>query len=333
MKIFGVEYKRINFNERRIESNKIVNKIILKYTFIFFSLYYLFLLFYETKGSYFDYGGLKLLYFIGFYTLLKLAVTLFHFRYCEASENINNNKMICFIMAILDLLLLGSLGFISKLGTADIVINFSLFVIANDVVITYIAPKYSFTSVFIYVVLTEVIFFMLPMYPDIPSYTNSIILLLLPFCIMMGLTSEKEIIEKYGKAKDFGHLLLYLFIYVWIIFSLLSSNFTKYKLSIMNNNSMEDKISRGDLLIVRDITKIDAGELKVDDVIQFNYKGYILTHRIIKKNEAEILTFTTMGDNNSGSDYPDTEVNQLISKVEYVIPHMGNLVDKVFGIN
>ena len=38
------------------------------------------------------------------------------------------------------------------------------------------------------------------MYPDIPSYTNSIILLLLPFSIMIGLTSEKEIIEKYGSA-------------------------------------------------------------------------------------------------------------------------------------
>jgi len=96
---------------------------------------------------------------------------------------------------------------------------------------------------------------------------------------------------------------------------------------------MENKISRGDLLIVRDITKIDASNLNVDDVIQFNYKGYMLTHRIIKKNDAEVLTFTTMGDNNTGADYPDTEVNQIISKVEYVIPHIGHLVDKVFGIN
>jgi len=333
MRIFGVEYKKIDFNERHIESNKIVNKIILKYSLIFFSLYYLFILFYEPKGSYFNYNNLSLLYFFGFYTLLKLAITLFHFRYCEASENINNNKMICFIMAILDLLLLSSLGFISKTSSIEVLINFSLFVVANDVVITYIAPKYSFSSVFIYVLLTEVIFFILPMYPDIPSYTNSIILLLLPFSILIGLTSEKEIIEKYGKAKDFGHLLLYTFIYIWIIFSLLSSGFTKYKLSIMNNDSMEGKISRGDLLIVRDITKIDSSNLNVNDVVQFNYKGYMLTHRIIRKNNAEVLTFTTMGDNNSGSDYPDTEVNQLVSKVEYVIPHMGDLVDKIFGIN
>ncbi len=333
MRIFGVEYKKIDFNERRIESNKIVNKIIFKYSLIFFSLYYLFILFYEPKGSYFNYTNLNLLYFVGFYTFLKLAITLFHFRYCEASENINNNKMICFIMAILDLLLLSSLGFISNSNPIEIFTNFGLFVIANDVVITYIAPKYSFTSVFIYVLLTEVLFFILPMYPDIPSYTNSIILLLLPFSIMIGLTSEKEIIEKYGSAKDFGHLLLYLFVYIWIVFSLLSSNFTKYKLSIMNNDSMEDHISRGDLLIVRDINKIDIDTLKVDDVVQFNYKGYTLTHRIIKKNNAEVLTFTTMGDNNTGSDYPDTEVNQLVSKVEYVIPHLGNLVDKVFGIN
>ena len=178
MKIFGVEYKKIEFNERHIESNKIVNKIIFKYSLIFFSLYYLFILFYEPKGSYSNYTNLNLLYFVGFYAFLKLAITLFHFRYCEASENINNNKMICFIMAILDLLLLSSLGFIGKTGSLDVYLNFCLFVIANDVVITYIAPKYSFFSVFIYILLTEVLFFILPIYPDIPSYTNSIILLL-----------------------------------------------------------------------------------------------------------------------------------------------------------
>jgi hypothetical protein len=68
-------------------------------------------------------------------------------------------------------------------------------------------------------------------------------------------------------------------------------------------------------------------------VIQFNYKGNILTHRIVKRNKAEVLTFTTMGDNNSGYDYPDTEVHQVVSKVEYVVPHIGNLVDKIFEID
>ena len=333
MKIFGLEYKKIDFNERYIESNKIVYKIFVKYSLIFFSLYYLLLLFYDAKGSYIEYTKLNLLYFFGFYVILKLAATLFHFRYCEASKNIDNNKTICFIMAIIDLLLLGSLSFINDLSLLDVFANFGLFVLANDLVITYIAPKYNFKSVFIYIFISEIVFFLLPIYPDIPSYTNGILLLLLPLCIMIGLTSEKEIIEKYGSAKDFGHLILYLFIYVWIIFSLLSSNITKYKLSIMSNNSMENAISEGDLLIVRDINKIDINDLKVDDVVQFNYKGHILTHRIVKKNDAEVLTFTTMGDNNSGYDYPDTEVNQLVSKVEYVVPHLGDLVDKLFGVN
>lgn len=333
MRIFGIEYKKIDFNERHIESNKIVVKIIFKYSLIFFSLYFLFLLFYNFKGPYINYSNLNIIYFLGFYTALKLAATLFHFRYCEASINIDNNKMICFVMAVVDLLLLSSLSFISDLSVTHILIHFGLFVVANDVVVSYIAPKYSFFSVFMYVLITEIVFFVLPVYPNIPEYTNAIILLVLPFSIMVGLTNNKVIIEKYGKAKDFGHLFIYIFIYVGIILSLLSTDFTKYRLSVMNNNSMEGQISKGDLLIVRDINKLDINSLKENDIVQFNYKGYILTHRIVKKNAAEELTFTTMGDNNSGYDYPDIEINQIVSKVEFVVPYIGPVVEKIYKVN
>lgn len=333
MKISGLEFKRINFNERRIESNKIVNKIILKYTFIFFTLYYLFVLFYNPRGSYFDLTSSNLLYFAGFYFLLKFAETLFHFRYCEASLNINNNKTISFIMVICDMLLLGTLGFIFNISVISIYFNFALFTIANNVLITYLAPKYNFFSTFVYILLTEVLFFLLPVYPNLPSYTNGIILLLLPVSIFIGLTMEKDIIDRYGDAKDFGHILLYIFIYIWLIFSLLSSNLTKYKLSIMNNNSMEGCISKGDLLIVRDINKLDLDEINNKDIIQFKYKEHILTHRIVKLNKAETISFTTMGDNNSGVDYPDTELNQVVSKVEFIVPNIGPLVDRFFNID
>lgn len=333
MRIFGLEYKKIDFNERSIESNKIVIKIIIKYSVIFFSLYYLFLLFYNARGSYINHSKLDMLYFFGFYSIMQIAITLFHFRYSEASLNIDNNKTICFIMTVIDLLLLSSLSFISNLSIAQLITHFGLYIVANDVVISYIAPKYSFASVFIYVLISEIAFFLLPIYPDIPSYTNGLILLMLPFSILIGLTSNKVIIEKYGHVKDFGHLVLYFFIYVCIILSLLSSNLTNYRLSIMNNNSMKNSISKGDLLIVRDVTKVNISSLKVNDIVQFNYKGYKLTHRIVKKNNADTLTFTTMGDNNNGCDYPDIETNQIISKVEFVVPYVGPIVQKMYRVD
>ena len=67
--------------------------------------------------------------------------------------------------------------------------------------------------------------------------------------------------------------------------------------------------------------------LKENDVVQFNYKGYILTHRIIEvKDKNDELKFVTKGDNNQNTDFPDTEKYQIISKVEYIVPAIGDFV-------
>ena len=50
----------------------------------------------------------------------------------------------------------------------------------------------------------------------------------------------------------------------------------------MNNNSMAPNISQGDLLIIKESKHLKYENLKENDVVQFNYKGYILTHRIIE---------------------------------------------------
>ena len=52
-----------------------------------------------------------------------------------------------------------------------------------------------------------------------------------------------------------------------------------------------------------------------------------LFDRIIEvKDKNDELKFVTKGDNNQNTDFPDTEKYQIISKVEYIVPAIGDFV-------
>lgn len=92
----------------------------------------------------------------------------------------------------------------------------------------------------------------------------------------------------------------------------------------MSGNA-EDHIEVGDLIFV-DRTDTDA--LAVGDVISFQSKGAIITHRIteIKTNEAGARQFTTKGDANNAEDKAAVEADAVVGVFKARIPKLGNFV-------
>lgn len=69
---------------------------------------------------------------------------------------------------------------------------------------------------------------------------------------------------------------------------------------IVKSGSMETEIMTGDIVIIK---KINASEIKVNDVIAFKDNGYVTTHRVIEiVNNESGLSFRTKGDNNTSAD-------------------------------
>ena len=88
--------------------------------------------------------------------------------------------------------------------------------------------------------------------------------------------------------------------------------------AIVLSNSMEDKISAGDLIIT-----FDKNNYKVDDIIMYRYDGETVTHRIVEVLENGYIT---KGDAN---EFPDEYVvfeNNILGKVNIIIPKYGYFI-------
>lgn len=320
-------------NVNSVGNSGAVDKILFKSIFFLVMSYYLLVLVFDTRAGIIDYNAGSLFKYFILYGVVKFAIRANEYRFIRKAAPSNKDAIITIIATILDLILLGFLSLVADASIKELFINFGPGVIGTNILINFLSKNYEFETLVIYTLFMEFGFLLLPFYPDVPVYINSAGLLIFPIVIMLFLIADKDIINKFGDQNDFGHILVFLAVYVAIAFSIVTSNKSIYKVSVMNNNSMAPNISQGDLLIIKESKNIDFESLKENDVVQFNYKGYILTHRIIEVKDDKDLKFVTKGDNNQNTDFPDTEKYQIISKVEYIVPAIGDFVTLIKDLN
>ena len=304
-----------------------VDKILFKSIFFLIAGYYLLVLLFDVKSGMINYDISTLFKYFVLYGVGKFAVRANEYRFIRKFAPSKKEAIVTVIAIILDMILLGCLSLVVKYSIGDLFMTFAPGIIGTNILINHLSKNYEFETLVIYTLFMEFGFMLLPIYPDTPFYILSLGLLIFPLIIMLFLIADKDIINKFGNQNDFSHILIFVIVYAVVAFSLITSNKSIYKVSVMNNNSMAPNISQGDLLIIKESKHLKYENLKENDVVQFNYKGYILTHRIIEvKDKNDELKFVTKGDNNQNTDFPDTEKYQIISKVEYIVPAIGDFV-------
>ena len=92
------------------------------------------------------------------------------------------------------------------------------------------------------------------------------------------------------------------------------SNFFGYTVFEVTTGSMSGTIEINDVILVK-ITQ----DVKKDDIITFQKKGEIITHRIIAENNDLLVT---KGDANTGNDTP-IQKKDVIGKVTKIFPRFG----------
>jgi len=130
-------------------------------------------------------------------------------------------------------------------------------------------------------------------------------------------------------AKKVIEILAVILIYNIILIAISSQNVNLinlfgYKSYVIKTNSMEPTINVNDVVINKEIKQ---EELNVGDVITFQYKGEVITHRITKiDNEADETQYTTKGDNNNIEDTFKITYENIKGKHVLTIPYLGMVV-------
>ncbi len=198
-------------------------------------------------------------------------------------------------------------------------------IIIKNASLSYLTYYAGLKSSLIYRLIMDLYKYLLPIFPNLGDYFNSMILITLPIMIYI---STSSIVEQYSrkqikhefkeKSIKFYDIPLAIIILVPI---LLTSGVFKYQMLGIGSNSMQPKISRGDAVIIKKIKT--EKEIKKGDIIAYKTSDRIIIHRIVKiktKNNEKI--YTTKGDANNTEDNVEIKVKNIKGKVIVKIPYI-----------
>ena len=181
------------------------------------------------------------------------------------------------------------------------------------------------SSSLIYRLIMDLYKYLLPIFPNLGDYFNSMILITLPIMIYI---STSSIIEQYTNEPikhEFEEKSIKLYdiplAIIILVPMLLISGVFKYQMFGIGSNSMQPKISRGDAVIIKKIKT--EKEIKKGDIIAYKTSDRIIIHRIVKtktKNNEKI--YTTKGDANNTEDNVEIKLKNIKGKVIVKIPYI-----------
>ena len=122
------------------------------------------------------------------------------------------------------------------------------------------------------------------------------------------------------KLKDFIFKILYVLILIYLVIFIPS--FWGHKPLVVISGSMEPTLTVGGLLYYE---RIEIEDFKKGDIVVFETKDHIISHRIIDKKDGK---FITKGDANNSKDGVINK-SQVVGKVIKILPYFG-IIRKTF---
>ncbi len=305
-------------------------KDILKEIFFFFIIYFLiyYLLglivgLYKTS-NYLTFNGIKdiilpIILYIILREILRYNMLL------KVSDNILGIIMIIILFILFDIT--NNYYYTHFNSQYDVLKFLSLIflpIISHNISYTFISQKVGYKVVIIFDLIINLYSYMFFVLPNLSEYITSIISIITPifFFILINkfyIKKEDELISSDYQKKKFKGILLPVILILIMIY--LYSGYFKYYAIAIASGSMEESISKGDVVI---INQDDDRNLVIGDIIAFQYNNFIIVHRIIKKvniNDSNI--YYTKGDANTKIDDFFINDDMILGKVVLKIPYIG----------
>ena len=323
---FTVGYEKTNFRNK-----KDIFLHILYILLAYFLITYLFgILFGFTRNGY----RLDLISIIkNIFPYLCIIVIREFYRYLYCSK-VKESKLFLFLGLVLFVLIDVNL----KIHLYDVtkgmdlikMINLVVFPsISKNIFLAYITTISGYGNAIFYCCVMELNKFVLPIFPDFGDYLQSIINASFPLMILSSLMYKLDFKEQrrikssryfHKNIKFYGIITFFLV----VIVVLTSGNFMYYTLTI-GSDSMTGTINKGDVAIVKKISRNDLDSLKKKkDIIVYNHDKKIVVHRLVQIKKLNGKRFyITKGDSNLTKDAYFVEESDIVGKVVFRIRYIG----------
>lgn len=261
--------------------------------------------------------------------LIIIVEELYRYNICKKGEK---NKLIIYISVIIFTLIDVSL-IISNYNLNDLESTLKLLItvvcpnIFKNAMLSDFSKKYGFKSCIIYQLIMNLYIYIIPIFPNLDEYLESIVMSLLPMFILIFVNMQfemktaEDIINKHVISKIFSGILISIIIITICLFS----NLFPWWIAIIGSGSMTPTINVGDAIIIDKISEKEISKLEVGDILVFKVDKSIYTHRIVNidvKNDEYYIK--TKGDR-KGNVVDDWIIRNkdIIGTVKFKISYIG----------
>lgn len=264
---------------------------------------------------------------------LLTIIELFRYNLChKCKKKISIEILMIAIFTLLDGLM--ALPFYDTSDYEEILKMLTLIIlpsISKNIMLTDFSSQYGYLPEILYQLITNLYIYLLPIYPNLSIYLESVITFILPFIIRYAVNSvmtikEEKIVVQRDKSKNvLLNTISAIGVLAIILIVLLYSNLTPYWIAVVGSGSMTPTIQVGDAIIVDKTVKQHPEKLQVGDILVFKMNNAIYTHRIIKiENQNSTYLISTKGDREGQTiDNWIVKNKDIVGRVKFKIPYLG----------
>lgn len=202
--------------------------------------------------------------------------------------------------------------------TSSLIITIILSSITSNMLYTYLTYDKSYKLSLLFRYLTELMLFIIPIFPQVSTIWRIIFTMLLPILVLDQLYRYSPYQRRHFD-KGF-RLLFYPVMVVFIFVFVLVTGISRYQMIAVASNSMKPVFRRGDTIV---FDKKDKN-IEVNDIIVFKRNNQIVIHRVSKIiKQGNKLYYETKGDNNSLPDHAYVSEKDVIGTVTGHVSYLG----------
>lgn len=156
--------------------------------------------------------------------------------------------------------------------------------IFRNIMLSFFTYKYGYRVCMLYQLITNIHLYVIPIFPNLSIYLESILSILLPIFVgMLIYLRFKKITIKDFRNKSTTLKVITGIIFVFTVITIaLYSNLFSYTVAVIGSGSMDPTLKIGDMILIDKTYRKRTSRLKEGQVLVFKIKDTIYTHRIVK---------------------------------------------------
>ncbi len=266
-----------------------------------------------------------------FWQIVIVIMGIEYTRSYVINENKNNKLFVILFTIIFILLEINFSKLFSSINDREELFKYVsstlLPLIFGNILYTYLTIKGSYKLVYIYRVIVEVTFLIVPILPNFDWFMIGIRGIIVPAIIYLVLkyTSNYKSVRTRSNGRKKQNPLIYVPVFsIILIFVLFMAGIFIYEPIAVLSNSMNPVFYRGDVVIYSKVDNNKLKNIKKYNIIIYSKDGQAVVHRVVDKYIKDGETyFITKGDANISNDLNPVSESQVIGVYQLSIKYIG----------